>query len=401
MRIISRVYKGLPASELERIATDPNWDRLIGKPKRMKNGDYIYCTEPYADKAYRNLYNSEGRVSSMSVENNVGDIIVGEVVSINKSFVILEARGKSQIYCPVRYEHDDVLESLSIGMEVDFMVTDIQYKPTFMIEGNISKIWKSKITDELCDKLVNSNITVTMKIKTWIPSGYSGTFEVDGIDYACFLPATLAGINRSIDPQDLVDAGTLDVCVESYSEDNGNWIVSRKKYLGKLADERTEKLIPNQTYVGKVTGVAKFGVFVEFDEVLTGMIHKVNLYPEHQDIFMEKYSIGDDIEFFVKEVVNKKIILSQIQRDSIWDSIGNGKKYNGVIKETKDFGTLVILDEETMGLIRQNEFDKLGMMTPAPGTKINVQVITVQRENRKIYLRPVLKVRDIEKNLKK
>jgi len=46
-------------------------------------------------------------------------------------------------------------------------------------------------------------------------------------------------------------------------------------------------------------------------------------------------------------------------RETIWDNIRNGQELDGVIKEVKPFGALVILDDETMGLIHTSEIEKL------------------------------------------
>jgi hypothetical protein len=50
----------------------------------------------------------------------------------------------------------------------------------------------------------------------------------------------------------------------------------------------------------------------------------------------------------VKEIIKDKIILTQILRETLWDNIKNGQIIDGRVKETKQFGVLVSLDEETM-----------------------------------------------------
>jgi hypothetical protein len=56
-------------------------------------------------------------------------------------------------------------------------------------------------------------------------------------------------------------------------------------------------------------------VFVEFNDCLTGMIHKTNLDPDWTRRF-DQILPGYQIEFYIKEIIKDKIILTQISRDS-------------------------------------------------------------------------------------
>ena len=114
------------------------------------------------------------------------------------------------------------------------------------------------------------------------------------------------------------------------------------------------------------------------------MIHKANLNPAWQERISE-IKPGFEIDFYVKEVIREKIILTQILRESLWDSIRSGQVLDGVVKDIKGFGCLVTLDGETIGLIHTSEMMKLNIKL-TPGQEIKVKVISVDRSNRKIYL---------------
>ena len=135
---------------------------------------------------------------------------------------------------------------------------------------------------------------------------------------------------------------------------------------------------------GHVTGTTPFGVFVEFNECLTGMIHKANVHPDWQSRLSD-IKPGFEIEFYVKEIVREKIILTQILRETLWDNIKNGQTLKGVVKDVKQFGTLVSLDDETVGLIHTSEMEKLKIRFQ-PEQEIKVKVLSVDRSSRKIFL---------------
>ena len=64
-----------------------------------------------------------------------------------------------------------------------------------------------------------------------------------------------------------------------------------------------------------------------------------------------------------KVIKDSKIILTQILKETVWDTIKIGQVLNAKVKENKAFGTLVWLDEETIGLIHTSELEKAGKKT--------------------------------------
>jgi predicted RNA-binding protein with RPS1 domain len=69
----------------------------------------------------------------------------------------------------------------------------------------------------------------------------------------------------------------------------------------------------------------------------------------------------------------------------LWDSIKIGQVIDGKIKDIKPFGVLVILDDETNGLIHTSELDKSSQKLSS-GQDVKVKVIAVDRASRKIFL---------------
>ena len=84
-------------------------------------------------------------------------------------------------------------------------------------------------------------------------------------------------------------------------------------------------------------------------------------------------------------MIKDKIILTQILRETLWDNIKNGQVLDGVVRDTKQFGTLINLDSETVGLIHTSEMEKLGKKFTS-GQQLKVKVLSVDRMSRKIFL---------------
>ncbi len=272
------------------------------------------------------------------------------------------------------------LKNIEIGDVVDVLVAEVNEK-SYLIRGSIATLYESRAHANL--KALEDGESVTVFVKALNPAGYEVEIYNGGVTLPGFMPNTLAGINKLVDPTSIVGI-TFEVMIESFSEQEGTYIVSRRKYLHTLSAAAIKELNHETVYNGHVTGTAPFGVFVEFNECLTGMIHKANVHPEWQDKLAD-IKPGFEIEFYVKEIIKDKIILTQILRETLWDNIKNGQVLDGVVKDTKQFGTLINLDAETVGLIHTSEMDKLGKKF-TPGQELKVKVLSVDRMSRKIFL---------------
>jgi small subunit ribosomal protein S1 len=186
----------------------------------------------------------------------------------------------------------------------------------------------------------------------------------------------------------------IEVMIETLEQDKGIYVVSHKKYLESLIPEQVKKLksewVKNKLkpYVGFITGTTDFGAFVEFYGFLTGMIHRFNVNEEWQSA--EKWvtmTPGMGVNFYIKDIIvpKNKIILTQILRKSLWDSIKVGQVLNGKVIAVKSFGALIQLDEETNGLIQSNILTKHKVELNV-GDTVDVKVLSLMKDDRKINL---------------
>jgi ribosomal protein S1 len=310
----------------------------------------------------------------------------GEVYSLtyvgqNRESLMFEGGFKDYVRVENKPSELKYFKSLNIGDEVDLLVYKVN-NSKYLIEGTIAGLYESKAHDTI--KALKEEDSIDAVIKEMTPAGYNVELHYDTIILPGFMPNTLAGINKLSDPESIVGK-TLPVMIESYSREEGTYIVSRRKYLQSLIPDAIKQLKLGNVYTGYVTGTTDFGVFVEFNDCLTGMIHKTNIDPEWQDK-IKQIQPGYEIQFYVKEIIkDSKIILTQILKETLWDTIKIGQILNAKVKENKAFGALVWLDEETIGLIHNSEVEKSGK-TFNDGQNVKVKVIAVERMNRKIYL---------------
>jgi ribosomal protein S1 len=334
--------------------------------------------------------NSGSQISKEEFEALIKDYdvkipIVGQVANVvylgtSCSDFVFEGGFKDYVRIEEKPGESKYLVNTNVGDSLDLLITEID-ETNYEIKGSIAALYESKARHSLTN--LDYETPVMAKVKELTPAGYAVDIFYESVTIPGFMPNTLAGINKLHDPNSIVGQ-TLNVMIESFSENEGTYIVSRRKYLRTLIPQAIDELKSNTVYEGHVTGTTPFGVFVEFNDCLTGMIHKANINPEWSDRLSD-IKPGMGINFYVKEIVKDKIILTQILRESLWDNIKIGQVIDGKVKDNKAFGTLISLDDETMGLIHNSELEKIGRKFQAD-QDLKVKVLAVDRSNRKIFL---------------
>lgn len=344
-----------------------DFDKYSGKEKNYESKEKQELLKLYNLNEIKSP--KKGQVVSAKYEGKLGN-----------QFIFSVKGYKDDIRIDDRINEANYLKNSKVGEIIDVLIVDVNHD-NYLIKGSIAALYESRAHQNL--KSLEEGQSVTVYIKSLNPAGYDVDLIHGGVTLPGFMPNTLAGINKLVDPVSIVGQ-TFEVMIESFSDQEGTYIVSRRKYLQSLIPSAVKKLKYGDVYSGHVTGTTPFGIFVEFNECLTGMIHKANVNPEWQEK-LTSIKPGFQIEFYIKEVIKDKIILTQILRETLWDNIKIGQTLNGVVKETKQFGTLVNLDDETVGLIHNSEMEKLGKKF-TPGQEIKVKVLSVDRMNRKIFL---------------
>ena len=112
----------------------------------------------------------------------------------------------------------------------------------------------------------------------------------------------------------------FEVMVDSYHPKHG-FVVSRKKFIEKVRPLKLQPYQdainedPDKLYHGKVTGATLFGVFVELDEYITGMLHKSLVSDELRERMRQGTVVtGEPIDVYIDRIENNgRVILSDVR----------------------------------------------------------------------------------------
>lgn len=373
----------------DQLSHDELWNFLEKKDKILKFENVN--REELSESERKKFDEYEGKIENISPIEE-GQVIKGIIHQISRKEVLIDVNYKDYIYIENNSSDWKYVKNLNVGDEIDVLITEIQEHPQFKIKGSISELIRKDVENNI-KQYFDEQIPIDARVIDRNSAGFVLKLDIKGVEFDAFMPNTIAAPNKMTQQQsDELMGKHIKVCLETLKEDQGMFVVSRKSYLNKyVLPEEIKKIKLNETvYKGIVTGTTPFGVFVEFKiseenpRCLTGMIHKVNLNPKYN---IENIKPGMNVEFYVKDIVKngKQIILTQVLRETLWDKIENGLVLEGTVKSHKIFGVLVELDKETYGVISNNKLNKLNKKL-SNEEKVNVKIISFNKDERKIYL---------------
>ena len=365
--------------------TCPTRNRTPNPHIKTNNGDKVYSREPYAQELYDMMENYGKDIKPVI---NEGEIHEGIIYAIDRDYITVDISYRELVYVKFGKESAEVQAS-SVGDETAVLITDTKGTLTGTITGGV----KHKTFIDLRDAIDEGRTAWIGHVNNMIDKG-GYVVTVQGIN--CFMPGSLAGINKLSDFSSIVGEEIYVVPV-SFSADRGTIVVSHRKYLQALIPSEIENLKQTieEEKVGTVTGTAKYGVFVEFSKCLTGMIHNNDLDEETLVKFKARdIKPGDSINFKVKDIIsNKKITLTQKDVVEVNPWINIGQRYQipcvveATVKSKKDYGLFINIEDGVTGLLHISEIGEETMSVFNPGDKITVQITRIDEATMKVFLK--------------
>ncbi len=386
---------------------DFNWDLLNAeeaKRKKIPNAtifakykDLVYNHSDYALSYYEELIKMEmpGGEPTVGCAFSISDIVYTRGSEINFGIkggfeCIADMAGERGFIESIGFKHyTDFIQFIETpeGRE-EFLANGYylvieQVKP--YLKGSITKGQILKTKEEFFEQIFNPTAAY---FGTILEKNQGGFFvNVQGV--LGFLPGSLAAANIVRNFDEMIGK-TIPLMVEDYLEGSDTFVFSYKKYVKTVLPQKTNELGVGSKYVGTVTGATKFGVFVEFDEIFTGLLHTSKMSDADTERFQNRgYKSGDSITFWIQEIsYDKKIILTSIdpalQRKELEDYRKSrlDEVINGEIINVKPFGLTVKLNDNMIGIIPGKELKAKKQGKFIVGENIEVKIGYVSNNNR-------------------
>jgi predicted RNA-binding protein with RPS1 domain len=367
------------------------------KVKGQTNKNKCFCHEPYAQDMF-NLFDNEN-LKFIRKDLEMGDIVpIVEIYFINDSGkIMVEILGGLTIEVDLGREKkfiqlygfntvDEFMGALDTKEKKQKFVEQGLY--AYVVESSPNakiSLWQgyiSKIKEEFMDQIGSPTKAYVAKI---MEANRGGFFvEVQGVD--AFMPGSLAAANKIVNFESYVGKEVI-VMVEDFLKDMNSFIVSHKKYIEHILPQKISELSMDQKYSGLITGTSKYGIFAEFDELFTGLLHKSKMKEDTLNKFRNReYNPGDPIEFYISEVSkDNRIILTEESPEEKKAKIEEFvKKYDekpveAEIAAIMNFGVIVNV-EDLSGVVQNKEFRKVHTSSKnfIVGDKIKLKLLEIK-----------------------
>ncbi len=281
---------------------------------------------------------------------------------------------------------------LSLGQEIEVMILSIDKE-----KNRVSLGLKQKTPNPWL--AIDEKYPVGSKIKGKVVNitAYGAFVELEeGIEGLMHI-SQMSWTKKIMHPSEIVKIGdVVEAIVLSLEKGEGKISLGMKQLEVNPWEKVEEKYPVGAKIKGIVRNITDYGVFVEMEEGVDGLVHVSDLsWSTRTNDLSKMFKKGDEIEIVVISIDsdNKKISLGvkQLTPDP-WEELAD--KYKDemdveckVIKITK-FGIFVELEQGVEGLIHVSELDE-GVDIEKKykiGTKIAAKIVKIDLQGRKISL---------------
>ncbi len=221
-----------------------------------------------------------------------------------------------------------------------------------------------------------------------------GAFVDLGNDIEGFLHISEISWDKNIKhPKDYISEGQqIDVEVIEIDINDRRLRVSLKNILPKPFDEFKINHKIGDVVKGVVTTLTNFGAFIKIDQ-LEGLLHNEDASWDRNVKCKDIFNIGDEVEVKIIKIdaESEKISLSQkeLQESPIQKY---AKKYktgdivNGKVRDIKDFGIFVELEDGVDALIRKEDLGSIDQNSISVGSEIESAIAFIDEKKNRIRL---------------
>lgn len=333
--------------------------------------------------------------SIQQVQMEAGTIVQGEVVRIDRDFVLVDSGLKSEALIPIeQFKDDNGILTVAVGDTVEVALDAIESGAgdTVLSRERAKRIEMWHALETASENAETVQGIITGKVK--------GGFTVELGPVRAFLPGSLVDV-RPLKDTDHLEGKALDFKVIKIDAKRNNVVVSRRAVIEELNSADREVLLENLEEGSVVKGIVKnltdYGAFIDLGGV-DGLLHITDMSWKRIRHPSEMLAVGDEIDVkvlkFEKEKQRVSLGLKQMGNDPWVDAAEHfpvGKKVRGRVTNIADYGCFVELGDGIEGLVHVSEMDWTNKnINPNKvvqlDQEVEVVILEVDAERRRISL---------------
>lgn len=299
---------------------------------------------------------------------STGDMIEGPVIGIEKNsvFVDLHPFGTGIIFGREFLSARDIIKKINIGDNVAGKVLGNDNKDGY-IEISLKEARQALIWSEAEEAIKNKTVLdlpVTEANKggliiNW--QGIQGFLPASQLKTEHYPRVTDGDKDKILEELRKFIGQKISVSIIGALPKEGKLIFSEKSPETKNKEKIIGKYALGDEFMGEVTGMVDFGVFVKIEEGLEGLVHISEIAWTLVENPKTLFKIGDKVKVKIIEIKDGKISLSmKALKENPWKEAE--KKYKkdqiveGVIIKFNKHGALASIEEGVAGLVHVSEF---------------------------------------------
>ncbi|MBN1365473.1 MAG: 30S ribosomal protein S1 [Syntrophaceae bacterium] len=298
--------------------TDISWGRIVKPSEIFKKGDKITTKILSFDSEKERVSLGLKQLTENPWENimekyPVGRIVEGKVVNLTDYGVFVELESGveglvhiSEMYWTREIKHPSKV--LNVGETIRVMILEVNpqnKRISLSLKQTTPNPWeklKEKYPVGTLVKGIVRNIT-NFGVFVGIEEKIDGLIHVSDISWK----------HRVNHPSEYFKKGQeVEAVVLNVDVENEKFSLGIKQIEKNPWDELSQKYAPGSVVTGKITNFTDFGIFMEIEEGIEGLVHISEISQKRVKTSSELYSVGDTVSAVVKSIdpKSKKIRLS-------------------------------------------------------------------------------------------
>ncbi len=361
----------------------------------MRKNDNILDDVEFKEEDLKNfkslLDGEEGASKSALSMMNVGQILKGKIVEINKEYAVVDVGLKSEGLVPI----SEFSNSEELFLD---NIVEVLLDKTEGADGQIV-LSKEKAQRQRQWEYIVENCREGSVVQGRVSRKVKGGLIVD-IGIEAFLPGSQVDTKRLKNLDDLLNK-TMDFKILKINVERKNIVISRRELLEEERASKKSEVLENiqvgDLRTGTVKNITDFGVFLDLDGV-DGLLHITDMTWKRIRHPSEMVKLGQELEVMILSVDKEKgrVALGLKQKETNpWEEIE--KKYppgtliKGKIVNLFSYGAFIEIEPGIEGLIHISEMSWTKEITDPSeevsiGKEAEAIVLSIQKDEGKISL---------------
>lgn len=218
---------------------------------------------------------------------------------------------------------------------------------------------RAEVRKQVLDML-DTNQTIQGLVKNI--TNYGAFIDIGGVDGLLHITDMTWG--RISHPSEILRIGdSVNVKVLSFDKDNEKISLGMKQLTDNPWEQMQASIEGGTRVKGKVSSVTDYGLFVEVQKGVEGLIHISEIsWTDRITDLKRHYKVGDDVEALVisldKDIRRMSLSIKQLEKNP-WDNVAQefkiGEKVKGTVSNITDFGIFVLLKPGIDGLVHVSD----------------------------------------------